>query len=82
MLAVINAYPAAEAALARSVAEALAFSGLDAGELDVTFLDGDAAAVANLARVAVVFDVPERAVVEAHERPAPGMDPGKPPLLR
>ena len=82
MLAVINAHPAAEAALARSVAEALAFSGLDAGELDVTFLEGDAAAVASLARVAVVFEVPERAVVETLERPAPGMDPGKPPLLR
>lgn len=82
MLAVINAHPAAEAALARAVAEALAFSGLDAGELDVTFLEGDAAPVASLARVAVVFEVPERAVVETLERPAPGMDPGKPPLLR
>ena len=81
MLAVIDALPAAEEALARALGEALVFSGLDAGELDVTFLASGDAVVAELARVAVVFEVPERAVEAAVERAAPGMD-GKPPRLR
>lgn len=81
MLAVIDALPAAEAALARALGEALVFSGLEAGELDVTFLASGDAVVAELARVAVVFEVPERIVEAAVERPAPGMD-GKPPILR
>lgn len=81
MLAVIDALPAAEEALARALGEALVFSGLDAGELDVTFLASGDAVVAELARVAVVFEVPERVVEAAVERAAPGMD-GKPPRLR
>lgn len=81
MLAVIDALPAAEAALARALGEALVFSGLEAGELDVTFLASGDTVVAELARVAVVFEVPERIVEAAVERPAPGMD-GKPPILR
>ncbi len=39
VLALMDAAPGAQAALARAMAEALAFSGLEAGELDVTFLD-------------------------------------------
>lgn len=81
MLAVIDAVPGAEEALARAMAEALAFSGLEAGELDVTFLGSDDPAVLALARVAAVFEVPDRVVEVAVERAAPGMD-GKPPRLR
>lgn len=81
MLAVIDAVPGAEEALARAMAEALAFSGLEAGELDVTFLGSDDPAVLALARVAAVFEVPDRVVEAAVERAAPGMD-GKPPRLR
>jgi hypothetical protein len=83
MLAVIDANPAAQAALARAMAEALAFSGLEAGELDVTFLGSDDPAVAVMARVARVFEVPEVAVAEAaHSPQAPGMDRDRPPRLR
>ncbi|MDZ4394854.1 SseB family protein [Cypionkella sp.] len=81
MLAVIDARPGAEDALARALGEALVFSGLEAGELDVTFLASADAAVVALARVAVVFEVPEMVVEAAVERAAPGMD-GKPPILR
>ena len=82
MLAVIDAAPGAEAALARALGEALVFSGLEAGELDVTFLASSDVAVVELARVAVVFEVPERVAEAAVERPAPGMDAAKPPRLR
>ncbi len=82
MLAVIDARPGAEEALARALGEALVFSGLEAGELDVTFLASSDAAVVELARVAVVFEVPELVVQAAAERAAPGMDAAKPPRLR
>ncbi|GLS85147.1 hypothetical protein GCM10010873_16930 [Cypionkella aquatica] len=81
MLAVIDAQPGAEDALARALGEALVFSGLEAGELDVTFLASSEAVVAELSRVAVVFEVPDLAVEAPLQRAAPGMD-GKPPVLR
>lgn len=82
MLAVIGAHPAAEEALARAMAEALAFSGIEAGELDVTFLAADDPVVAELVRVAQVFEVPAVGVAEVVERAAPGSDPDRPPRLR
>ncbi|OYU39184.1 MAG: hypothetical protein CFE33_12265 [Pseudorhodobacter sp. PARRP1] len=81
MLAVIDAVPGAEDALARALAEALVFSGLEAGELDVTFLGAGDAVVTELARVAVVFEVPEPVFEMAVERTAPGMG-DQPPRLR
>ena len=81
MLAVIDAVPGAEAALARALGEALVFSGLEAGQVDVTFLASGDAAVAELARVAVVFEVPERVAEAKAERAAPGMG-DQPPRLR
>jgi hypothetical protein len=82
MLAVIDALPEAQEALARAMAEALRFSGIEAGELDVCFMSGGDAALARMAAVAVAFDVPERVVEEQVSCPAPGMDAGKPPILR
>jgi len=83
VLAMIDALPAAEEALARAISEALAFSGIEAGELDVTFLAASDPAVAALARVAMVFDIPAPVAAEpVPARAAPGMDPAKPPLLR
>ncbi len=87
ILAVIGAHPAAEEALARALAEALAFSGIEAGELDVTFLASDDPALNELARVAQVFEVPEPmlpdpAVPKPVARAAPGSDPAQPPRLR
>lgn len=83
MFAFLEAVAGAEAVLARAVAEALIFSGVEAGEMDVTFLrtgDPGAAAMAGLARR---FDLPGPVVPP--ERPAPtppGMDKAKPPILR
>lgn len=72
MLAFLDADPQAEPALARAVAEALTFSGLDAAEIDVAFLrTGDAAAAA-MARAGVRIDLP------APVQPAPAAPPAAP----
>jgi hypothetical protein len=80
LLALIGAVPGAEAALARAVGEALIFSGLDAGELDVTFLAASDPVAARLAKVGLRFDLPE--APERQPKTGPGMDPDAPPKLR
>jgi hypothetical protein len=83
MLAFLDARPAAHGALARAAAEALTFSGIDAGEIDVTFLEAAAPAAQAMARVGLRIDLPEPAAPPAPVAPrAPGTDPGKPPILR
>ena len=79
LLALIDPAPGAEATLARAVQEALIFSGLDAGEIDVTFLASNDPSAASLAKVGLRFDLPEPERLEAP--PPPGMDPTKPPKL-
>ncbi len=74
MLAFVEAAPGAEAALARAVQAALAFSGLEAGVLDVAFLTADDPRAAELARVGLRFDLPQPTP------PAPR--PEGPPRLR
>lgn len=80
MLAVVDAVPGAEAALAAAVREALVFSGLEAGELDVVFLRSADPVAEAIGRVGLRFDLP------VPERPAapgaPGTDPARPPKLR
>jgi hypothetical protein len=80
MLAFVDAAPGAEGTLARAVGEALTFSGLESGTLDVAFLTADHILAARLGRVALRFDLP-RAVAPAPPR-APGTDPDAPPRLR
>jgi len=82
ILAFIDAAPGAERALSQAANEALTFSGLDAGQLDVTFLKASDAVSAQLARVALRFDLPQPDAASAAPPSAPGMDPEKPPKLR
>lgn len=82
MLAFVDAATGAQDALARAAAEALTFSGIDAGEMDVTFLSGNDAATAAMARVALRFDLPTPVRAETTTPAAPGSDPAKPPKLR
>jgi hypothetical protein len=80
VLAFLDAAPGAEEALARAIREALVFSGIEAGELDVAFLAADEAVAGAMARVGLRFDLP---APEAPSAPAaPGMDPARPPKLR
>ena len=80
LLAFIGSTPYAEDALAKAVSEALVFSGLEAGELDVAFFSPDDPIVERLAKVGLRFDLPEP--VAALHPIAPGSDPDKPPKLK
>ncbi len=82
MLAFIDAAPGAESALAQAVAEALAFSGVAAGSMDVAFLIASDPLTLRLARVGLRFDLPAPHRTGAAHPAAPGMDPDKPPKLR
>lgn len=81
LLGFVDAVPDAQPALARAVAEALTFSGIEAGALDVGFFAASDPFSAPLVRHGLRFDLPE-AVDPDTPRPAPGSDPDKPPKLR
>ncbi|NNE89082.1 MAG: SseB family protein [Silicimonas sp.] len=80
VLAFVDAKAGVEDALAGTIREALVFSGLEAGVLDVTFLKASDPLTAHLARVGLRFDLPQPA--SPTQPSAPGMDPSKPPKLR
>ena len=81
LLAFLGAAPGAEAALARAAGEALTFSGLDAGEMDVAFLDRADPVAAAMGRVGVAIALPAPPTPAAPAAPRPpGMD--APPRLR
>lgn len=78
LLAFVASDPAAEAALARAASEALTFSGVEAGQMDVAFLAADHAAVPALARVAHAFAMAPKPPEESPSVPLPD----RPPRLR
>ncbi len=82
MLAFVDEMPGARDALAGLVSEALTFSGIDAGQLDVGFFTASDPICASLAKVGLRFDLPEQPEAENTAPAAPGMDPSKPPVLR
>jgi hypothetical protein len=80
VLAFVDAIEGAEQALASAASEALTFSGIEAGTMDVLFVKASDPLSAHLAKVGLRFDLP---VLEAPQTPeAPGMNPDKPPKLR
>lgn len=84
LLAFVDAVAGAEPALAKAIAEALAFSGAEGAEIDVTFVAGSDLRHARLAAVARVLPVPQpvQPQVQVLTPAAPGSDPAKPPRLR
>jgi hypothetical protein len=82
LLALIDAGEGAQSALATEIGEALTFSGLDAGELDVAFVASTDPVAARLAAVGLRFDLPGPDIGTDHPTMAPGMDPERPPKLR
>jgi hypothetical protein len=82
VLAFVDAAPGAEEPLARAVAEALTFSGIEAGELDVTFLTAGSAPHLAMQAQALRFDLTPPPAPEASTPASPGMDPARPPVLR
>ena len=81
MLAIINEVAEAQAALAKAVNEALSFSAIDAGELDVAFFAEDDLICTLLEKVGLRFDLPENKM-QSQTVTAPGRDPDDPPILR
>ena len=83
MLAFVDAAPGAQVALANAVAEALTFSGIEAGALDVAFFRAGEPMAARLVQHGLRFDLPQPAeTVQEVLRMAPGSDPARPPKLR
>lgn len=80
VLAFVDAAPGAETALAQAANEALTFSGIEAGVIDVMFVRASDPLAAHLAKVGLRFDLPDPEL--PHIPGAPGMDPAKPPKLR
>ncbi|MEP2654625.1 MAG: SseB family protein [Sedimentitalea sp.] len=82
MLGFVGALPGAQDALTQAASEALTFSGIDAGAMDIGFFPADAVIVPRMDRVGLRFDLPQwqEAAIGAPE--APGSDPKKPPRLR
>jgi hypothetical protein len=68
--------------LARLVGEALSFSGLEAGTLDVGFFRSDEPVAERLLRVGLRFDLPDLQDPQSGAPMAPGTDPDRPPRLR
>ena len=82
MLGFIDAIDAAQTALAKAVSEALTFSGIEAGALDVGFFSASDPVAAQLARSGLRFDLPKAPTQDDYQRPAPGSDPDAPPILK
>lgn len=81
MLAIIDALPAAQGALAKAVGEVVMFGDENGDGLDVAFFAASEPVCATLAKVGLRFELPKREV-EAHAPAAPGRDPNNPPILR
>lgn len=81
MLAIIDALPAAQGALAKAVGEVVMFGDENDAGLDVAFFAASEPVCATLAKVGLRFESPKPAA-EAHAPAAPGRDPNNPPILR
>ena len=82
LLAFVDPVPGAEPALARAAGEALTFSGVAAGMMDVGFFRASDPVAAKLARAGLRFDLPKPERSGRTPGSAPGMDPESPPRLR
>ena len=82
VLAFVDAPETAQAALAHAAGEALTFSGIEAGVMDVMFVQGADDVARRLARVGLRFDLPQVTRPTPSVPMAPGSDPSAPPRLR
>ena len=82
VMAFIDAIPDAEPAIASAISEALTFSGIEAGSLDVIFLSSTNKLSASLAKKGLRFDLPVPPKLETRTIEVPGSNPNKPPILR
>ena len=80
MLGFVDAIDGAQSSLARTINEALQFSGVSEGALDVGFFSKDQAIVNSLASQGLKFDLPQPR--SATSNAVSGRDPNRPPRLR
>jgi hypothetical protein len=78
----VDAKEAAQPALAKAANEALTFSGIEAGAMDVGFFAASDPVAASLARAGLKFDLPEPEAPQEYKPVKPGSDPQKPPRLK
>jgi hypothetical protein len=81
MLGFVDAVPQARGALTQLASEALTFSGIEAGSMDVSFFALGETIASRMDRVGLRFDIPQPQD-SILTRPAPGSDPAKPPILK
>jgi len=82
LLGVAGIVPGAEHALAGAINEALVFSGLEAGALDVVFLDDHHPLIPDFERAGLRYDVPDPVAPKVRMETPPGSDPERPPVLK
>jgi hypothetical protein len=81
LLAFVDAIPRAQDALVRAASEALTFSGIEAGAMDVGFFNHSDPTVAKLMKVGLRFDLPQMETLQKTPR-LPGGDGDAPPILK
>lgn len=81
LLAFVDAIPRAQDALVRAASEALTFSGIEAGAMDVGFFNHSDPTVTKLMKVGLRFDLPQMETLQNTPR-MPGSDPDSPPILK
>ncbi|WP_299415420.1 SseB family protein [uncultured Sulfitobacter sp.] len=81
LLAFVDAIPRAQDALVRAASEALTFSGIEAGAMDVGFFNHTDPTVTKLMKVGLRFDLPQMETLQNTPR-LPGSDPDAPPVLK
>jgi len=82
LLGFVDATEAAQSALAKAAGEALTFSGIEAGAMDVGFFASTDAMTAKLDKVGLRFDLPQPEEPKLYQPEIPGSNPDKPPLLK
>lgn len=82
LLGFVDATDAAQSALAKAAGEALTFSGIEAGAMDVGFFVSTDQMTAKLAKVGLRFDLPQPEEPKVYQPVIPGSDPDKPPVLK
>ncbi|QBF30971.1 SseB family protein [Thalassococcus sp. S3] len=82
LLGFVGALDGAEDALARAAGEALTFSGIEAGSIDVGFFAATDEASGRMAAVGLRFDLPAQVSEKPGRQEPPGSNPDRPPILR
>ena len=82
LLGFVDAIPEAESALTQAAAEALTFSGIEAGAMDISFFRASDKIVSSLDRHGLRFELPQLQQSVTQGPSAPGMDPSKPSKLK